>query len=102
MPDEEPEWTVLRRHAIGERIRTVRRHRRLTQSQLAEMLGVERRSIHRWETAKRDPALSVLVRLADKLDVPLALLVDDTLEIDLTAAHRDQRPERPSWPKGKR
>nr|WP_272925237.1 helix-turn-helix transcriptional regulator [Streptomyces sp. SID4950] len=82
----------MRRRAIGERIRTVRRHRKMTQEQVAHAIGADRRSVVRWERGQRDPALSMLVQIADVLDVPLALLVDDTLEIDLTVATRDSRP----------
>ncbi|MGW0795884.1 helix-turn-helix domain-containing protein [Streptomyces sp. NPDC002692] len=88
----EPEWSVLRRRVIGERIRTARLHRRLTQEQLANLLGIDRRSIHRYETARRDPALSMLVRIADALDVPLAVLVSDSVELDLRTAQADERP----------
>ncbi|MFI1535596.1 helix-turn-helix domain-containing protein [Streptomyces anandii] len=94
MPEQEPDWSALRRRAIGERIRTVRRHRELTQEQLAHTIGVDRRSIHRWETAQRDPVLSMLILIADALDVPLTLLVDNSLEVDLRQARRDERPQR--------
>ncbi|MFJ6540476.1 helix-turn-helix domain-containing protein [Streptomyces sp. NPDC091385] len=93
----EPEWSELRRAAIGERIRTIRRHRKLTQEKLAHRIGLDRRSIHRYEAAKRDPLLSVLILVADALDVPLALLVDDSLEINLVDAHRDERMSPPTW-----
>lgn len=92
MPEEEPDWSVLRRRAIGERIRAARRHRKLTQEQLAHAIGIDRRSVHRYETAQRDPALSMLIRIADSLRVPLALLVSDSLQLDLRDAERDERP----------
>ena len=91
MPEQEPDWSVLRRRAVGERIRTVRRHRKLTQEQLAHGIGIDRRSIHRYETALRDPTLSILLLIADHLDVPLALLVSASNELDLRHAHRDDR-----------
>ncbi|MCX5239851.1 helix-turn-helix domain-containing protein [Streptomyces prunicolor] len=92
MVDQEPEWSVLRRRAVGERIRTVRLHRKLTQEQLANEIGIDRRSVHRYETAQRDPALSMLVRIADALNVPLWLLVSDSIELDLRDVARDERP----------
>ncbi|WP_308290084.1 helix-turn-helix domain-containing protein [Streptomyces cylindrosporus] len=94
MPEPEPEWSVLRRRAIGDRIRTVRRHRKLTQEQLAHAVGLERRTVHRHETGQRDTPLSLLIAIADALDVPLAVLVADTLELDLRNVHRDHRPTR--------
>jgi transcriptional regulator with XRE-family HTH domain len=92
VPEQEPDWIVLRRRAIGERIRTVRRHRKLSQEQLANLIEIDRRSVHRYETAQRDPALSMLLRMADALDVPVSLLVSGSLELDLRNAHRDARP----------
>lgn len=92
MPEQEPDWIVLRRRAIGERIRTVRRHRKLSQEQLANLIEIDRRSVHRYETAQRDPALSMLLRMADALDVPVSLLVSGSIELDLRNAHRDARP----------
>ncbi|MFI5880779.1 helix-turn-helix domain-containing protein [Streptomyces sp. NPDC051554] len=94
MVEKEPDWSVLRRRAVGERIRTVRLHRELTQEQLANAIGIDRRSIHRYETARRDPSLSMLVRIADALNVPLWLLVSDSIELDLRDAVRDERPVR--------
>lgn len=94
MVEKEPDWSVLRRRAVGERIRTVRLHRELTQEQLANAVGIDRRSIHRYETARRDPALSMLVRIADALNVPLWLLVSDSIELDLRDVARDERPVR--------
>lgn len=94
MVEKEPDWSVLRRRAVGERIRTVRLHRTLTQEQLANAIGIDRRSVHRYETARRDPALSMLVRIADALNVPLSLLVSDSIELDLRGVARDERPVR--------
>ncbi|WP_369043523.1 helix-turn-helix domain-containing protein [Streptomyces sp. Midd1] len=71
MPEKSsPDWIVLRRRAIGERIRTARRHRKLSQEQLANLIAVDRRTIHRYETAQRDPALSMLILIADALEDP--------------------------------
>ncbi|MCX5601645.1 helix-turn-helix domain-containing protein [Streptomyces phaeochromogenes] len=81
MPKQESEWSVQRRREIGERIRTVRRHRKLTQEQLAHQIGLDRRSIHRYETALRDPALSMLLRIARGLQVDLSVLVADNPDI---------------------
>ncbi|MFJ4787544.1 helix-turn-helix transcriptional regulator [Streptomyces sp. NPDC088794] len=92
MPEQEPVWSLLRRRDIGERIRTVRLHRRLTQEQLAHLIGIDRRTIHRYETAQRDPSLSMLLRIADALDVSLSLLLSGSLELDLRNAKRDERP----------
>lgn len=70
-----PDWVPARRREIGERIRAIRRHVRLSQVQLGELIGRDHKTIHRWETAATEPALTDLLLLADALDTPLAELV---------------------------
>jgi len=47
----------------------------LTQEELGERIGRDRRTIHRWEYAQRIPNLEDLLLLADALGVPLSDLV---------------------------
>lgn len=70
-----PEDVLERRRALGIRIADLRRSAGLSQDQLADAIGMERRSIQRYEAADRDPRFSDLVRIADALGVPLADLV---------------------------
>jgi transcriptional regulator with XRE-family HTH domain len=70
-----PDWVPARRREIGARIRRARIHAGLTQMQLAERVGRDHRTIHRWEYAHRVPSLTDLLLLADALDIPLAELV---------------------------
>lgn len=70
-----PDWVHTRRRAIGDRIRTTRRHAGLSQVQLGERVGRDHKTIHRWETAATEPTLTDLLLLADALGVPLADLV---------------------------
>jgi transcriptional regulator with XRE-family HTH domain len=70
-----PDWVLPRRREIGVRLREARLRAGLTQAQLAERIGREHRTIHRWEYATRIPSLEDLLLLADALDVPLAELV---------------------------
>lgn len=67
-----PDWVHPRRREIGDRIRTLRRHAGLSQVQLADRIGRDHKTIHRWETAATDPTLTDLLLLADALGVPLA------------------------------
>lgn len=73
--DPEPEWLLPRRREIGARIRAARLHAGLTQAQLAERIGREHRTIHRWEYAQSEPNLTDLLLLADALGLPIADLV---------------------------
>lgn len=70
-----PDWVHRRRWEIGDRIRDARRNAGLTQEALAERVGRDRKTISRWESAYRDPALTDLLLIANALDVPLADLV---------------------------
>ncbi|MFJ8144700.1 helix-turn-helix transcriptional regulator [Streptomyces sp. NPDC096048] len=74
--DPMPAWVPTRRRQIGERIRAARLHAALTQEQLGERVGRDRRTIHRWEYAQRVPDLEDLLLLADAVGVPLRDLVD--------------------------
>ncbi|MDJ0345219.1 helix-turn-helix transcriptional regulator [Streptomyces sp. H10-C2] len=76
MPDDhQPDWLTARRIAIGESIRTARRHKRMSQDALATAVGLDRRSIQRVERAETDPRLTWLLRIAMSLDIPLSDLV---------------------------
>lgn len=54
--------------AIGDRIRAARTAAGLTLSALAQVLGVDRQTIHRWETGERDPTGLYLTAVRRWLD----------------------------------
>ena len=56
---------------IGSFLKALRQEKKLTQEQLAEQMGVSRRTVSRWETGNNLPDLSMLVELADYYDVDL-------------------------------
>ena len=56
---------------IGQYIADKRKSQSMTQEQLAEKIGVSRRTISRWETGNNMPDLDVLVELADFYSVDL-------------------------------
>lgn len=70
-----PPWLHARQREIGVRIRTGRRTAGLTQEELAEHVGRDRKTIVRWENAYSVPDLVDLLLIADALRVPLADLV---------------------------
>jgi transcriptional regulator with XRE-family HTH domain len=75
MPTEQPAWVLAQRRTIGARIRAAREHTNLSQVALADRCGVDHKTIHRVEHATSDPSLSLLLRIAQALDMPLADLV---------------------------
>ena len=50
---------------LDENIRVMRREKRLTQEQLAEVMGVSTASVSKWETGVAVPELGMLAALAD-------------------------------------
>ncbi|MCD2461996.1 helix-turn-helix domain-containing protein [Streptomyces sp. MBT42] len=70
-----PESVLRRRAALGQRLRELRTEAGLSQDQLADRIGMERRSIQRYESGERDPRYTELLLIADALGVPVAALV---------------------------
>lgn len=53
---------------MGDRIKTLRQARSLTQEQLAERLGVSKMAVSQWETgATKNPGLKTFLALCDEL-----------------------------------
>jgi transcriptional regulator with XRE-family HTH domain len=61
--------------SLGERVRQVREHQRLSVAELATRTGVEIQRIRELEAGRFDPTLDVLIALARGLDVRLSALV---------------------------
>jgi len=70
-----PEWVLARRTQLGHRIAALRADAGLSQDDLAERAGLDRRSIQRYEAGSREPQYGDLLLIAHALDIPLADLV---------------------------
>lgn len=64
----------------GEKIAMLRRRKNITQEQLAEMLGVSRQSVSRWEMDQAFPETEKLIRLAGLFSCSIDFLLSDVLE----------------------
>lgn len=64
-----PDWVRSRQIALGRRIADLRRAAELSQDQLAALMGVERRTIQRYENAVTDPRFADLLLLSYALRV---------------------------------
>lgn len=62
------DWNMTDFH---QRLRQLRKARELTQTRVAELLGVSPRVYTRWENGDATPLLGTVVKLADILDVSL-------------------------------
>ncbi|MEU5580909.1 helix-turn-helix transcriptional regulator [Streptomyces huasconensis] len=70
-----PDWVLARRAALGHRIAQLRHAADLSQEQLGDLIGSERRTIQRFEAGTRDPRYSDLLLLAHALRVHVADLL---------------------------
>lgn len=61
----------------------LRKRLKLTQADVAEMLGVGQPTYQRWETGKREPDLDQLVNLALTLGVEPSALIDQNIAVPL-------------------
>ena len=58
-----------------ENLRILRESRGYTQQQLADLVGVSRKSIQKYETSKYEPDIKTIIRFADVFDVSVDYLV---------------------------
>lgn len=65
-----PPWIEQARIELGNRIRDARLDADLTQEKLAEMAGTDRTTLQKTEAGKTDPKFSLILRLAEALDLP--------------------------------
>ena len=54
---------------FGDKLSALRREQNYTQEQLADLLGVSRQSVSKWESGQSTPDLEKLVQLADYFQV---------------------------------
>lgn len=59
----------MNQQKIGQFLKELRNEKKLTQAELAEMLGVSNRSISRWENGVTMPDFDLLIELAKHYDV---------------------------------
>lgn len=70
-----PDWVLARRVTLGHRIAQLRHAADLSQEELGDLAGIERRSVQRYEAGTRDPQYSDLLLIAHALRVHLADLL---------------------------
>lgn len=61
---------------IGRFLSELRKEKKITQEQLAEKLGVARRTVSRWETGSNLPDIDLLMELSDLYEVDLREILD--------------------------
>ena len=64
------------RRSMGELIKKQRIEKGLSQSNLAEQIGITRQSISKWETNTSRPDYENLISLCEILDLPIDIIDD--------------------------
>lgn len=76
----------MNHYVTGATIRRLREAHHLTQSQLADTLGVTAKAVSKWETAKGLPDLSLIQPLAAALGVSVAELMSGNVVVNRNGA----------------
>lgn len=63
---------------FGQNLKKLRKNAKLTQSQLAEKLGMKQNAYVLWEQKSTNPTLEILEKLADIYDLPIQELIKET------------------------
>ena len=66
----------MNQEKIGKFIAELRKEKNITQEELAEILGVNVKSVSRWENGKTMPDLSLLPILSNELNVAISELLN--------------------------
>lgn len=69
--------TIRTREQIGDRIRSIRRSKKISQEVLGQLVGVERNVISRIELGRQAMTVDTAIEIAEHLQVPLAWLFTD-------------------------
>ena len=64
--------------SVGSRIANIRQTRGISQGKLARMLGWDPSNLARIEKGRVNPSLRTVEEIAEKLDIPVSMLLDDT------------------------
>lgn len=73
---------------FGEKFKEARKKTGLSQEELAEIIGISRAAVAKWETDKGLPDIENLKAIAKLLDVSIDYLLDDGSTIDLSVTKK--------------
>lgn len=76
--------------SVGERIKDLRRHKKLTQTELAELVDLTYIQVGRYETQKSNPSSEVLQKLAQALDTTTDYLMNGSQDEVVAAQLTDK------------
>ena len=67
--------------SFGENLQAIRRNNRMSQEDLADLLGVSRQAVSKWELGEGYPEVDKLLILSQKLNVSLDSLMGNTVPV---------------------
>lgn len=73
--DPLPPWVITRRQSIGDNVRAARTAKGISQEQLAELVGLDRKTVNRIEQGAYATLVDYLILIANALEKPLSDLV---------------------------
>ncbi|MFC9680022.1 helix-turn-helix transcriptional regulator [Streptomyces sp. NPDC056948] len=73
--DPMPAWVITRRRKIGDNVRAARNAKKISQERLAELVGLDRKTVNRIEQGTHATLIDHLLLVAAALDTSLSDLV---------------------------
>lgn len=70
--------------SFGENLQAIRRNNRMSQEDLADLLGVSRQAVSKWELGEGYPEVDKLLILSQKLNISLDSLMGNTVPVPET------------------
>lgn len=70
---------------FGERLKSIRSERQMSQDELANLLGTSKQVISRYENGQRSPKITVVSDYAAALGIPLEYFLDSNFKICLNS-----------------
>ncbi len=66
---------------LDEKIKKIRKDNKMSQEELAEILNVTRQTISNWENGKNYPDIETLVKISDKFNISLDILLKENMKM---------------------
>lgn len=73
-----------------EMLKQLRKEKKLTQKELADVLGVSRYMINQYENGKREPSRKTIAKMSEYFNCPIGLLIEDCYTIDDLQESKEQ------------
>lgn len=79
----------LKNHNIGDNIKSIRKSKKMTQTDFAELMGLSRSYIGDLENNRRNPSIKTLEAIATALDVPIVALLNDSSNDNIVESYEN-------------